>query len=109
VGHRRPDQVRPLAPGPGRRDVAAPPEHGLVTRGQFGRHETEFDERSDAEIQVGVDYLVHVREGVPDPASAVEFVRTVDPDPVAEQAMATDVPEPDVALDQGQRVLVVAA
>ena len=43
------------------------------------------------------------------PADALVLVRLVDAHAVAEQAVAADVPEADLALDQRQRVLVVAA
>src|SRR5690606_2705524 len=101
------DQVRPSGPGAGRRDVAAPPEHGLVTAGESGRHEPEFQEGRDAEPEVRVDHLVDVGERVPYLARALVLVRPVDAGLVAEEPVAPDVPEADLALDQRQRLLVV--
>ena len=107
VRDRGPDQVRPLGPGPRRGDVAAPPEDGLRPRSEPGRHEAQLHEGRDAEVEIGIDNLVDVRERVPHVARAAVLVRPVDTDPVAEQPVPPDVPETDVPLDQGQRLLVV--
>lgn len=59
--------------------------------------------------QIGVDDLVDVGEGVVAVPDALVVVRAVHAHAVAEQAVAADVPEADVALEQGEGVLVVAA
>lgn len=109
VGERRAHQVGPLAQGAGRGDVAPPPEDRLLAGGQSGGHEPEFQERPDARVQVGVEHLVDVGEAVVDAADALVLVGAVDSHAVAEQAVAADVPEADVAPQQPEGVLVVAA
>src|SRR6185437_13885798 len=109
VRHRRAHQRRPLAVVARRRDVAAPPEHGLLSGGERGGHEAQLQEGRDAEAEVRVDHLVDVREGVPDVFRALILIGLIHPDAVAEQPVPADAPEPDLALNERERVMIVAA
>src|SRR5690606_21333669 len=67
-----------------------------------------FEEGRDAQLQVGVDDLVDVGEGVAHAPLAGVFVGLVDARSVAEQAVASDVAEADLPLHEGERLVVVA-
>ena len=89
------------------RDVAGPVEHGLRAAGELFGHEAELQERPQAQPPVGVHDAVQIGEVVFGMFGAgFVLVFLVDGHIVMEQAMAADVLEADLLLDQRELVLI---